>query len=863
MSISKYEYVVINLWIARVNDTSTRVNCNHISLSLIDGATETYISLWSGEQKPYKTEFFDKGKDILRRKISKLLDDPTPYQQNYEKDCLFEAVSRGLYREIDNINECSSDETAYRVNVKLSTFVRLVQQPIKVRLEEKLWAIKLVPANFRMVIYSISTEHAKIGFNRLISPDRYSGWSVAGSNLLTRNLDSSGEIDTKCISIVNDCLKSAGLWLLDHELSSTSTLDGLVLGIVNTKLSDQVRARDKWKVQGVDETLLAVCDSEYFKQKKHDLSFEKFLINKALSFLKRYWMLIGAMTGAGALVGLGVGLYLGLVVGIPFFGFGAAVTGPFFAAIGLIFGGLVGLTVGILGAVGRDWFNKSISEDNEGESNGDLYLNLNTIPFNNLQELDRIDLGISPEVMVIGDNRALNNADLGFQKPSLRRLSNHVFQATDCQSAVNIYPDNEHEQLSGLGVLPEDILGATVSTLNRRSISSLMMTCRFFANSKILEVIRDSKPWFLGGAGASQTLLLTNEGSLWICGRKSRNDSSNHFEKYTIAHLKVGERIVQVAAGSNHAILLTDKGSLFVRGSNESGQLGLSHNKDSYNFIKCRITSLQAGECIAQVMAGYTYTLLLTNQGRLFVCGGPNDYDWRLKSFKKYFVNHFKKCILPDLKAGEGIVQMAATGGHTLVLTNQGHLLISGGGYWTSSYATNHFTESIIACLHVGERIVQMSAGSIDILLLTNQSNLIIFSNNFFVRKCVITDLEEGECITKVVAGDKHSLLLTNQGNLLVIGSNFYGQLGMWHNSDINVFEKCTVDGLQAGERITQAVAGHNHTLLFTNQGNLLVSGCNDSGQLGLGHYQDVNRFTKCTIESEKLHLQSKAFGHQ
>lgn len=83
---------------------------------------------------------------------------------------------------------------------------------------------------------------------------------------------------------------------------------------------------------------------------------ENVVTNSFLSFLNRHWKLITAITTTWTLAGLGVGLGLGFAGSIPFLGLGAVVTAPLFTAIGF----LLGLVIGVSGAIFHDWFKNKL-----------------------------------------------------------------------------------------------------------------------------------------------------------------------------------------------------------------------------------------------------------------------------------------------------------------------------------------------------------------------------------------------------------------------------------------------------------------------------------------------------------------------
>jgi alpha-tubulin suppressor-like RCC1 family protein len=93
------------------------------------------------------------------------------------------------------------------------------------------------------------------------------------------------------------------------------------------------------------------------------------------------------------------------------------------------------------------------------------------------------------------------------------------------------------------------------------------------------------------------------------------------------------------------------------------------------------------------------------------------------------------------------------------------------------------------------------------------------------------------EKIQQVACGAQHTLFLTESHLLFATGHGAYGILGNGDSNDelapveIAALNQC----LGAEEKVKKIAAGHSFSVILTNQGNLLVWGRNDHGQLGLG----------------------------
>ncbi|KAJ6032118.1 hypothetical protein N7540_002850 [Penicillium herquei] len=86
--------------------------------------------------------------------------------------------------------------------------------------------------------------------------------------------------------------------------------------------------------------------------------------------------------------------------------------------------------------------------------------------------------------------------------------------------------------------------------------------------------------------------------------------------------------------------------------------------------------------------------------------------------------------------------------------------------------------------------------------------------------------------------------------NLFAFGSNGSGQLGLGHEEDVSTPHQClftqqSTDAIQSEiqskHKIIQIVAGGNHTLLLTQKGHVYASGCNTDWRCG----PDLDSFTE------------------
>jgi protein ATS1 len=92
---------------------------------------------------------------------------------------------------------------------------------------------------------------------------------------------------------------------------------------------------------------------------------------------------------------------------------------------------------------------------------------------------------------------------------------------------------------------------------------------------------------------------------------------------------------------------------------------------------------------------------------------------------------------------------------------------------------------------------------------------------------------------------------------LFALGSNGSGQLGIGHQDDISLPQLCIFDNasfqlLEPNDKITNVVAGGNHTLVLFSSGAVFAAGSNEVGQCGLPtSISSTNIYRRVDLHSE------------
>ena len=221
--------------------------------------------------------------------------------------------------------------------------------------------------------------------------------------------------------------------------------------------------------------------------------------------------------------------------------------------------------------------------------------------------------------------------------------------------------------------------------------------------------------------GLNHTLLLKENGDLWVWGDNSQGQLGFADEKFYLQPQKLLENVREIAAGDNFSMAIAQDRSLWVWGENSAGQLGLG---DKVNRTKPErlLSGVQA------VQGGNAHMLVVTDDNTLWVAGANTFGQLGLGE------NTQEATKLTRLSSISGTIAIAAGMNHSLAITLTGQA-------WGWGENQNH----------------QLS--DVETRILWQPKQIL------------------GEVRT-VAAGDHASYLLRRDDTLWTLGSNVYGQLG-------------------------------------------------------------------------------------
>ena len=235
-------YVLVNIWTSAKNKAIPGANVGHVSLQTSDH----YISLWPGKREVnisrYNLSFYEQ----IKRPISNYFETRPPnFKQDYLADCICEALSEGDYRPFkigDNLRE---NEDIFIIHKETLVYRKPSKTETTCDDNEYLLAIKLCKANIRIKLYSLDITKLHEKFRE---KSKLPGWSLIGSNLLTRRSDETAE---NCSSLAYSLLEAAGMYDdlprgSSLETASVTSPDVLAKHVITFKIEEQANAKFAW-----------------------------------------------------------------------------------------------------------------------------------------------------------------------------------------------------------------------------------------------------------------------------------------------------------------------------------------------------------------------------------------------------------------------------------------------------------------------------------------------------------------------------------------------------------------------------------------------------------------------------------------
>jgi alpha-tubulin suppressor-like RCC1 family protein len=281
------------------------------------------------------------------------------------------------------------------------------------------------------------------------------------------------------------------------------------------------------------------------------------------------------------------------------------------------------------------------------------------------------------------------------------------------------------------------------------------------------------------------------------------------------------EAVLMVACGEQHRVVATEGGGVYTFGYGGYGQLGhgdeenqLAPSRVPEKWFRPKGSPEGPDERVVMVAAGFGHTVALSEAGHVFTWGWGGFAQLGHDDEK----NH---CAPRQVEAGqfggENVVFVAARRYHTAAVTAGGRLYTWGSG-----------VDGQLGHGDTGDRLVPTLVGA----------------GTF--------GAPEGGRVVMAACGKAHTLVVTEDGGLWACGRGAYGRLGLNDDENRSVFEQVGAE-VFGGARVVAAAAGEAHSAAVTEDGALWTWGSGESGRLGHGDDKQEplpKKVTTVTIEA-------------
>ena len=155
--------------------------------------------------------------------------------------------------------------------------------------------------------------------------------------------------------------------------------------------------------------------------------------------------------------------------------------------------------------------------------------------------------------------------------------------------------------------------------------TSMLVACGMFGSPDIIAGLFDDTNGIVSiSAGATHSLIISEDGSLWTCGDNTYGQLGNgKFEKEESigAPISILDDVVTASAGGTHSMAIRKDDSLWAWGGNSYGQIGNGPSAKRNEPIPVKIM-----DDVVIVSAGYCHTMAIRKDGSLWAWGN-NDYS--------------------------------------------------------------------------------------------------------------------------------------------------------------------------------------------------------------------------------------------
>lgn len=349
--------------------------------------------------------------------------------------------------------------------------------------------------------------------------------------------------------------------------------------------------------------------------------------------------------------------------------------------------------------------------------------------------------------------------------------------------------------------------------------------------------------------GENHSVMLKNNGYISSVGEGSTGSLFYTSNSSAIRPEKIKSGMVSIAAGSDHFLAISDNGKVYAWGNNDCGQLGT----DDFN-MRSKPTEVSINGKASKIWAGKKVSFVQLEDGRVYCFGDNSKGMLGTSTGEKRVCRPAMNIYLNDYN---NIEQICTGDGFCIALIDGSVYGWGNGGTGRLLDFTGFVENPADLQLGIGD-VKQIAVGDNHCFALTQSGKLYGWGANSLKQLGMDTDERYLSVPTEIVVKDKkdndvlftaissagaHTIAIAEDGYIWVWGSNAYGQLGV-NTTRI----KTPVSILRTAETV---VAGSSACGLITVKGEVMMSGANKNGALGIGNTRNVSEFTD--VNSNKV----------
>lgn len=376
-------------------------------------------------------------------------------------------------------------------------------------------------------------------------------------------------------------------------------------------------------------------------------------------------------------------------------------------------------------------------------------------------------------------------------------------------------------------------------------------------------------------AGGFHTCAVYREGNVKCWGQNNFGQlgyghTNNLGDDETVAsldYLAIDERVIDLSAGLYHNCAVLESGKILCWGANDQGQLGLGHT-DSIGDDEdlSSSTKIDFGVKAVRIYSGTKYNCALLENSKI-KCWGENTTGQLGLGHTNTIGDNETSSSFAYTDVGASILQMdiSTISNHTCAALTNGQVKCWGQnnfgqlGYGHTDILGDDETPASLGSLSFSSNILKLATGFLHTCALGEGQKIHCWGynnlgqvglgyvdtigDNEAANSIGALGLSEDKAMITLATGNNHTCSIGLDNKIYCWGLGVLGATGHGNNQNIGDNEAVSLTNsfVDIDAEFTQISGGTNHTCaLEKSEGKVICWGQNNSGQLGLGHTNNI-----------------------